>query len=193
MIRRTLAGLLAAAVIVFAPTAATAQYVDDDFDAVVETTNPAPAEPFAVTVTAPSGTDVTLTVTADGVPDDAIQIAGTKSMTKTAVDGQAVFTVTLTEEAVHEMVATDPEGNVIETFTVAVGDAIVGGGDGDQAGGGGDGDDQAGGVGGDDQAGGPALPETGATATPLIVGGIALLVVGGVIVYLVRRRGASEA
>lgn len=60
MIRRALGGLLAAALLVFAPTAAVATtYGDDDFDARISTSNPAPGEAFTVTVEAPSGTDVT--------------------------------------------------------------------------------------------------------------------------------------
>ncbi|MFC4553885.1 LPXTG cell wall anchor domain-containing protein [Georgenia faecalis] len=161
----------------FAPTAAMA-YTADDYDADVSTTNPAPGESFEVVIVAPSGTDVTLTITAEGVSDAAIQIAGTKSLTKTAVDGQAVFTVTLTEEGRYAMVATAEDGTVIETFAIVVGDGVPGAGDGDNGA-------------GDDGAAGPSLPDTGATATPLIIGGIALLLVGGAIVYLVRRRAHS--
>src|SRR5690606_20926076 len=101
-------------------------------------------------------------------------IAGTKSLTKTAVDGQAVFSVTLTEEAVFSLVATDPEGNVIQTFAITVGDGVPGAGaPGDDAAG-----DGAGAPGKGDDAAGPALPETGATAMPLVLGGLALLLVG---------------
>ncbi|WP_127573408.1 LPXTG cell wall anchor domain-containing protein [Georgenia faecalis] len=181
MIRRAFAGLVTAAVLVFAPTAAMA-YTADDYDADVSTTNPAPGESFEVVIVAPSGTDVTLTITAEGVSDAAIQIAGTKSLTKTAVDGQAVFTVTLTEEGRYAMVATAEDGTVIETFAIVVGDGVPG------AGAPGDGGDNGA---GDDGAAGPSLPDTGATATPLIIGGIALLLVGGAIVYLVRRRAHS--
>ncbi|PYF95939.1 LPXTG-motif cell wall anchor domain-containing protein [Georgenia satyanarayanai] len=178
MIRRAFAGLLAAALLVLAPSAAFG-YSEDDFDAEISTTNPAPGEAFTVTVEAPSGTDVTLTVSSDAVDDDDIQIAGTKSLTKTAVDGAAVFSVTLTEEAVFSIVATDNDGDVIETFQVVVGD---GGTTTD------DGDDNDGAAGGDtDGAAGPTLPETGATATPLIIGGVVLLLVGGAALFLARR------
>src|SRR5690606_3296620 len=109
MIRRARAGLFAAALLVLAPSAAFAapEYSDDDFDLAVSTTNPAPGETFTVTITAPSGVDVTLTVSSDdeNVSDDDIQIAGTKSLTKTSVDGQAVFSVTLSEEGTYSLVA----------------------------------------------------------------------------------------
>ncbi|WP_454085392.1 LPXTG cell wall anchor domain-containing protein [Georgenia sp. Marseille-Q6866] len=181
MIRRALGGLLAAALLVFAPTAAFA-YDLDEFDAAISTVNPAPGEGFNVTVEAPSGTDVTLTVSSDAVEDDDIQIAGTKSLTKTSVDGAAVFTVTLSEEAVYEIVATDPDGRVIERFVVTAGDG--GTTPGDDA----DGDDNDGAAGGDtDGAAGPSLPETGATATPLIIGGVVLLLVGAAALFLARR------
>ena|SRR5690554_2648464 len=173
MIRRAFAGLLAAALLVLAPSAAFATQYTPPFDAAISTTNPAPGESFTVTVEAPSGEDVTLTVSSDAVDDDDIQIAGTKSLTKTAVDGAAVFSVTLTEEAVYEIVATDADGNVIETFQVVVGDG---------------GATPAPGAGEDtDGAAGPSLPETGATATPLLIGGAVLLLVGAAALFLARR------
>lgn len=168
MIRRALAGLFAAALLVLAPSAAFG-YAEDDFDIAVSTTNPAPGETFTVTVAAPSGTDVTLTVGADGVDEDEIQIAGTKSLTKTAVDGQAVFSVTLTEEATYQIVATDADGNVLDSIQVVVGDG------------------GAGAPGAGDDAAGPALPETGATATPLVIGGALLLLVGAAALFFARR------
>src|SRR5690625_4046091 len=119
MIRRALAGLLTAALLVLAPTAAFG-YGDVEYD-IDAPSNPAPGEPFTVVVTAPTGTEVTLTITADGVDDDAIQIAGTKALTKTAVDNEAVFTVTLFEEAVYSLVATDADGNVLASSQVVVG------------------------------------------------------------------------
>ncbi|WP_413452516.1 LPXTG cell wall anchor domain-containing protein [Georgenia phoenicis] len=177
MIRRAFAGLLAAALLVFAPTAAFG-YAEDDFDATISTTNPAPGEPFAVTVVAPTGTDVTLTVSSDAVSDDDIQIAGAKSLTKTAVDGQAVFSVTLSQEAVFQIVATDADGNVIESFQVVVGDGGTAATPVPAPGAGGG-------------AAGPSLPETGATATPLIIGGVVLLLVGGAALFLARRGKVS--
>lgn len=183
MIRRAFGGLLAAALLVFAPTAAFA-YDLDEFDAAISTVNPAPGEGFTVTVQAPSGTDVTLTVSSDAVEDDDIQIAGIKSLTKTSVDGAAVFTVTLSEEAVYEIVATDADGRVIERFVVTVGDGGVtetpAPGTETPAPGAGAGEDTGG-------AAGPALPETGATATPLIIGGAVLLLVGAAALFLARR------
>ncbi|MEE6274178.1 LPXTG cell wall anchor domain-containing protein [Georgenia sp. MJ206] len=180
MFRRALAGAITAVLLVFAPTAAFG-YNQDDYDAAVSTTNPDPGQSFTVVVEAPSGTDVTLTISADGVSDDAIQIAGTKSLTKTATDGMATFTVTLSEEAVYDLVATAEDGTVIETFAITVGDpagAGDGATDGPGAGAGQDGDDVA----------APGLPETGATATPLLIGGAVLLVIGAGIVFFMRRR-----
>lgn len=175
MLRRAIAGLFAAALLVLAPSAAFAapEYSDDDFDLAVSTTNPAPGETFTVSITAPSGVDVTLTVSSDDVSDDAIQIAGTKSLTKTSVDGQAVFSVTLSEEGTFALVATDAEGNVLETATVVVGDPAAAP------------TTPAPGAGGG--AAGPTLPETGATATPLIIGGALLLLVGGAALFFARR------
>jgi len=173
MIRRALAALFAAALLVLAPSAALG-YSEDDFDVTVSTTNPAPGEAFTVTVTAPSGTEVTLTVTSNdaNVDDDDIQIAGTKALTKTAVDGAAVFSVTLLEEGTYNMVSTDAEGNVLDTITVVVGDGsgvpVTSGG-----------------------GGATGLPETGATATPLIIGGVLLLLVGGAAIYFTRRMKVS--
>ncbi|MEE6289271.1 LPXTG cell wall anchor domain-containing protein [Georgenia sp. MJ173] len=178
MIRRALAGMLAAALLVFAPSAAFG-YAEDDLNISVSTTNPAPGESFTVAVAAPTGTDVTLTISADGVSDDAIQIAGTKSLTKIAVDNQAVFTVTLTEEATFQLVATDADGNVLDSTSIVVGD-------GGQAGPGA-GDD------GDDSAAGPSLPETGATATPLLIGAVLLLLVGATALVFNRRGKATKA
>ncbi len=176
MIRRALASLFAAALLVLVPSTAFG-YADDDFEIGVSTTNPAPGETFTVTITAPTGTDVTLTITSDDVSDDAIQIAGTKALTKTAVDGQAVFGVTLSEEGSFTLVATDAEGNVIDTATVVVGDGA---------------DDDAGAPGGtDEDAAGPSLPETGATATPLVIGGAILLLVGGAALFIARRGKVS--
>lgn len=116
-------------------------------------------------------------MSSDAVEDDDIQIAGTKALTKTAVDGAAVFTVTLTEEAIYQIVATDADGNVIESFQIPVGDG---------------GATPAPGAGDDtDGASGPALPETGATATPLIIGGVVLLLVGAAALFLARRGKVS--
>lgn len=177
MIRRAFAAVFAAALLVLAPSAAFG-YAEDEFEVTASTTNPAPGEAFTVTVAAETGTDVTLTVTSESVSDDAIQIAGTKSLTKTAVDGAAVFSVTLSEEAAYSIVATDAEGNVLGTLELVVGD---GGVDAPAAPGAGDGDNVA----------GPTLPETGATATPLIIGGAALLLAGGAALYLARRGKVS--
>lgn len=178
MIRRALAGAFAAVLLVLAPSAAFA-YPDVDFDATPSTANPAPGEAFTVTVTAPTGTEVTLTVSAEGVSDDAIQIAGTKSLTKTAVDNAAVFSVTLTEEATFAVVATDADGNILGSFNIPVGDGgavAPDAGDGDDAG---------------DGAAGPTLPETGATATPLVIGGAVLLLVGAAALFFARRGKVS--
>src|SRR5690625_5276954 len=178
MLRRALAGLFAAALLVLAPTAAFG-YAEDEFDIAVSTTNPDPGESLTVTVTAETGTDVTLTVTSDdpNVSDDDIQIAGTKSLTKAAVNNAATFTVTLTEEAVYTLVATDEEGNEIDTVTVVVAapDAAAPGSPAAPG----------------DGAAAPGLPETGASATPLIIGGIALLVVGGAALFFARRGKVS--
>ncbi len=169
MIRRVLAGLFAAALLVLAPSAAFAapEYSDDDFDIAVSTTNPAPGETFTVNVTAPTGTDITLTVGLVGGDEADIETYGPV----TAVAGVATFNLTLSEEGTYQIIATDGDGNVRDTIQIVVGDggaAAPGAGDGDEA-------------------AGPALPETGATATPLIIGGALLLLVGAAALFFARR------
>jgi LPXTG-motif cell wall-anchored protein len=108
------------------------------------------------------------------VPDSAIEIAGTQSLTKaTDANGTAVFTVTLWEAATYELVATDADGTVLSVQTIT---AVEEGAAGDAAA---------------DAAGPATLPQTGSDAT-VYVAGAALLVAGGAAaaVYANRRRNS---
>lgn len=95
MKRRTALVAAFAAAIALAPTAALA-YEAPGFDSNATTSVTPTSRSVAITVTAPAGvTAVNITVTIDGVTDDQITIAGTKSATKAVVNGEAVFTVTV--------------------------------------------------------------------------------------------------
>jgi LPXTG-motif cell wall-anchored protein len=151
-------GFLAAA-----PTVAAAEYAADEYDVAVTDTTPEVGEPFTVTVEGPEGNpEITLTISSPAVPDGAIEIAGTQSLTKATVDGEATFTVTLEEEATYTLVATDADGTVLSTQTITAIEA----------------------AGGD---GGAMLPQTGSDATAYIAGAV-LLVAGGVAAVVVTNR-----
>lgn len=200
---RTLGSVLVAAALVLAPAPAfAAPYAGDDEDIYVTETNPDEGEPFDVVVDAGTGRDndeVTLTVSSlnPRVPDGAIEIAGSQSMTKNTVAGKANFSVTLYEEARYRLVGRDEFGNVVGRAMVVVGDGGRGTGGG---GGNGNGGDNAGGGAGNN-AGGSGLAgavgglgDTGASGltTALGLGGGALLLAGaGVLVA--RRRGMENA
>lgn len=175
MIRRALAGLFATVLLVLAPSAALAlPYDDDDYDVAVSDTNPAVCEPFTVTVNAPAGTTVTLLITSDDADDDDITIA--PSATQNVVGDSVAFEVTLCAAGTYEIVAVDADGKVRDTIQIVVGD----GGAGTPA-------PTAPGAGAGGGAAGPGLPETGATATPLLIGGGLLLLVGGAALFFARR------
>jgi LPXTG-motif cell wall-anchored protein len=171
---RIASAVVAAGIVVAAPTAAFA-YSADEYDVATSDTTPAVGEPFTVTVDGPEGNpEITLTISSPTVPDSAIEIAGTQSLTKaTDANGTAVFTVTLWEEATYELVATDADGTVLSVQTItAVEEGAAGGAAADAA--------------------GPAtLPQTGSDAT-VYVAGAALLVAGGAAaaVYANRRRNS---
>lgn len=74
-----------------------------------------------VTVAAPSGTPVTLTITWNSdAPASAVQIAGAQALTKVASGGKAVFSVTFGAPGSYTLTATDPAGNVLGSSTVSV-------------------------------------------------------------------------
>lgn len=200
LLRRALGSLAVAAALVLIPTSAIAgEYGGEDEDMVVTDTNPEEGEPFEVIVDTGTGADndqATLTVTSQdpGVSDDAIEIAGSQSMTKSTVAGRANFSVTLHVEDAYSLVGRDEFGNVVARATVVVGDgARAGGGDGA-----GNGGDNAGGGAGNNAGGGIAgggLGATGAsvTTTALAVGGSAMVLAGGALLLVRRRRFETTA
>jgi len=193
--RGVLGSVAAAAMLALVPTAAFAtDYVGDDEEVAVSETNPAPGETFSATVEAGvESPEATLTVDSEaGISDDAIEIAGTQSMTKATTAGSADFAVTLHAEGNYTLTGYDAEGNVVGESSVMVGDGepgdAEGGTDGD-AGAGDDSDDAAGSAG---STGG--LGDTGASAGTAVIGGAgALLLLGGGALLLSRRRKATPA
>lgn len=200
---RAIGTALVAATLVLSPSAALA-YDGDDEEMLVTETNPEEGEPFEAIVDTGTGADndeATLTVRSlnPRVPDGAIEIAGSQSMTKNTVAGKASFTVTLYEEARYQLVGRDEFGNVVGRAMVVVGDG--GRGTGGGGGNGGNGGDNAGGGAGNN-AGGSGLADavgglgdTGASGltTALGLGGGALLLAGGGVLLARRRRTESVA
>lgn len=199
---RAIGTALVAATLVLSPSAALA-YAGDDEDIVVTETNPDEGEPFQAVVDTGTGRDndqATLTVRSlnPRVPNGAIEIAGSQSMTKSTVAGKANFTVTLYEEARYQLVGRDEFGNVVGRAMVVVGDGGRGTGGG---GGNGNGGDNAGGGAGNNAGGGGladavgGLGDTGASGltTALGLGGGALLLAGGGVLLARRRRTESVA
>lgn len=194
LLGRTLGTVVATVALVLAPTAVFAgEYGGEDEDMIVTNTNPEPGEPFEVIVDTGTGADndeATLTVTSQdpGVPDSAIEIAGSQSMTKATTAGRANFTVTLNVEDAYTLVGRDEFGNVVSRATVVVGDGARGSGDA-----GGSGEAAAGGSAG--SAAGGGLGATGASVgtTALALGGSALVLAGGALLLVRRRRIETTA
>ncbi|KGM12175.1 hypothetical protein N869_02115, partial [Cellulomonas bogoriensis 69B4 = DSM 16987] len=113
----------AAAALALTPTAALA-YSAPGYEVAVTSPAPAAGETFAVVASGfDEGESATLTVTSDPatIPDAAIQIAGTASLTKPVGDnGVATFAVTLTEAGVYTLVVTDENGALVGQSTVVV-------------------------------------------------------------------------
>jgi len=191
---RTLGSVVATAALVLVPSAALAgEYGGDDEDMIVTETNPEPGEPFEVVVDTGTGADndeATLTVTSEdpGVSDDAIEIAGSQSMTKATVAGRANFTVTLNVEDAYSLVGRDEFGNVVARAAVVVGDGARGSGDA-----GGSGEAAAGGSAGGVAGGGLGATGASVATTALAVGGSALVLAGGAVLLLRRRRIETTA
>jgi hypothetical protein len=120
MIRRTALATAAAVAVVLAPTAAMA-YESDEFTAVVSDATPAAGTPVTVTVEGAANALVSLTVASATVPDSAIQIAGSRTLSKsTDASGVALFTVTLSQAGAYTATATDAAGNVIKVQDLSV-------------------------------------------------------------------------
>lgn len=172
MIRRKVLIVAAAAALVLAPSAAFGYGAQDYSNlGTVSDSTPAVGQSFTVTVQGPANTPVSLTITSNpaSIPDSAITIAGTRSLTKTTnAAGTAVFTVTLSQAGTYTLVAADGvSGAVLSTQAVTV--AAAGGTN-------------------------AALPTTGSDALPLGLGAGALVLAGaGAVVVAKRRRGATAA
>lgn len=171
---RLLGSLMVALTLLSLPATAHA-YGGNDTDALVITdSNPEPGEPFTVIVDGgPETTEVTLTVASEdpSVPDSAIEIAGSQSLTKAANGaGVAEFTVTLFEEGTYTLTAVDQNGELIGQGTVVVGDGEAADGEGDAGG----------------------LPATGSDSGLVALGAAgAVLTLGGAALLLARRRRAQ--
>ncbi|MBO3096356.1 peptidase [Cellulomonas dongxiuzhuiae] len=175
-ISRTVATAVIAGALALAPTAAFAYGAADYTNTgTVSDTTPAVGESFSITVVGPGNTPVALTITSNpaSIPDSAIQIAGTRSLTKTTnAAGTAVFTVTLAQAATYTAVVTDSvSGEVLSTQTFSASAT----------------------AGGAAAASGGQLSATGSNALPLAMGAGALLLagVGGVVYANRRRQGAG--
>ena len=170
-IRRTALVAVAAVALALVPSAAFAYGAGDYSNkGTVSDTTPALGQSFTVTVVGPAGAQVTLTITSNpaSIPDSAITIAGTKSLTKTTnSSGTAVFTVTLSQAGTFTLVATDTvSGAVLSSQAVTVAGAAGAAG---------------------------SLSSTGSNALPIALGAGALVLVGAGGVVLARRRSADAA
>ena len=170
-IRRTVATAVTAAALALAPTAAFAYGAEDYTNTgTVSDTTPALGTPFTVTVQGPANTPVTLTITTNpaSIPDSAITIAGTRSLTKnTDASGAAAFSVTISQGGSYTAVVVDGvSGEVLSTQTLAVD-----------------------GAGGAASGGAGDLAVTGSNALPIALGAGALVLMGaGGVAYANKRR-----
>lgn len=172
-VRRQIAAVLVAGgLLLTAGSTAGAATTDDGYRApsVVATVSdptPAPGQSFTFVVQYTPSTPVNLTITAPpSIPDSAITIAGTKSLTKTTdAAGSVTFTVTLAQAGTYTLTATNAAtGAVIATEVLAVTSTGTGG----------------------------TLSSTGADALPYVLGGVTLLVVGAGALLLARHRSATR-
>ena len=167
MIRRTILSALAAAALVAVPVAAMA-YDAPGYNTTVNDPTITAGQSVTVSTTgATPGESYTLTVTTNpaSISNDAITIAGTKALAKTApASGTISWTVTLSAAGTYTMAITDAAGNLVgdEVITVAA-------------------------------AAGPALSDTGFEASGLVGGAAALVAAGTIAVFLARRRQQAHA
>ncbi|UNX55367.1 LPXTG cell wall anchor domain-containing protein [Georgenia sp. TF02-10] len=195
---RRLATAAATAVLVLSPAAAFA-YTGDPYDLDVPG-QVAEGQPFQVVLEGPvENPQFTLTVASDAVPDSAIEIAGSQSLTKPTAAGVSTFSVTLHEEAVYSLTGVNAAGDVVESATITVGTPGTGGGapgagaGGAGAGGAGAGQGAGAGAGqGTSATGQSNLPRTGTTSAPLVAGAAALLAAGAGTMAYARRRQAQH-
>jgi hypothetical protein len=186
MIRRIVLFSVAALGLTLVPLSATG-YDAPPYTTTVSDSTPTVGQPFTVaTIGIGCGTHsylftrcryATLTITSDpaSISDDAITIAGTKSLTGAArfddavltpYGGTVVWTVTLAEAGRYTLtVVRDETGEVMGTTTVVVGASDDGG----------------------------RLSDTGFDARLALGGAGALVIVGVVVVWLARRRARGRA
>ena len=182
--RAVLVAAAAALALILAPSAAMAAYNAPGFSATVSNPSPATGQPFNVVLSGAKANEaITLTITSDpaSISSDSIQIAGTKSLTKTAnASGVATFAVTLTAGGTYTLALTNASGAVLSTQTVTAHAAGAGGASGVVAGG-------ASGAGSGGQ-----LSRTGFEGTGIAVGGGLLVLAGAGAMVVARRRKTAH-
>jgi hypothetical protein len=173
MIRRTVLVAAAAAALILAPTAAMA-YDAPGYTSTVSDSTPASGSPCTVVISGGEANEpVTLTITSNpaSLSNDTIQIAGTKSLTKTAnASGVASFSVTLSGAGGFALTATNAAGAVLSTQSLTVGTAGAASG----------------------AVTGARLARTGFEGMPLVVGGGVLVLLGAGAVVITRRRRSAQ-
>lgn len=173
MIRRALVVAAAAFALILAPSAAMA-YNAPGFTSSVSDPTPALGAPVTVVISGVKAhEEVTLTIssTPASISNDAIQIAGIKSRTKTAsASGVVSFTVTLTAAGSYALSATNAAGAVISTQTLTAGAAAAAAA----------------------AFTGSQLSSTGFGGTGLAVGGGVLVLLGAGAVVVARRRKSAK-
>ncbi len=169
MNRRSLLTGLATVALVAVPAAAMA-YDAPGFNTTVNDPTITAGQSVTITTTgADAGERLTLTVTSDpaSISNDAITIAGTKALAKTAsATGAASWTVTLAATGTYRLAVTDAAGALLgdESVTVSGAPAAAGG-----------------------------LSDTGFDPTGMAVGAGALIVAGAGAVVVARRRQLARA
>jgi hypothetical protein len=169
MIRRMLLSAAAALALVAVPAVAMA-YDAPGYASTVS--DPTPTLGQALTLTtngAPAGANLTLTITSNpaSISNDAIQIAGTKALARTAsASGTASWSVTMSAAGTYTLAVTGPGGALLGDETVVVA--------------------AAGGV-------PAALSSTGFDPLGLAAGALALMAAGAVAVLFARRRQLAHA
>ncbi|WP_456786662.1 LPXTG cell wall anchor domain-containing protein [Cellulomonas sp. P5_C5] len=164
-IRRTALVAVAAVALVLAPTAAQA-YGAGDYSNTGTVSN-ASSGGFTVSLKGPANAPVALEVRSETVASADINIAGSKTLTKTTdAAGNVSFQVTVGAAGTYTVVATDPAGAILSSQTVQAGTSTGTAGQ---------------------------LSSTGSNALPIALGAGALVLVGAGGVVLARRRGAVQA
>lgn len=169
--RRLLASVAAAALLVAVPVAAQA-YVAPGYALRVSDSTPGVGVPFqAVFSGATAGEDYTLTITSDpaSIPSGDIEIAGTSALTRTAAGDTVTYTVTLRSPGTYRLEVTDASGALLADSSVVV---------------------RAAGTGAAASTGG-GLAVTGSDPLVLGLGAAAVIALGVGAVVAIRRRQAS--